>query len=143
MRFFFTSYIWYIKSWYSLSCGSYVTESENGAEKSSHRFTFDGGRSAVFRTTLTPLLGAFSLHMGNPFTFWHLSDATRVSQKFGMTHHEASRAIAYGVREARRTFPTPPAAPAGSGRDSCMSPEGYRRHARSSSTSAGHHRPRV
>jgi hypothetical protein len=31
-------------------------------------------------------LGAFSLPIWRQFKFWHLSDAKRVSQIFGMTH---------------------------------------------------------
>ena len=66
---------------------SNVTEPASDAEKSSHRFIDDAGQSVAFGTTITQLLGAFSLQISRPFRFWQLSDAKKVSQKFGMTHN--------------------------------------------------------
>src|SRR5918911_2992775 len=59
---------------------------ENDAEKRSCRFIDDAGRSVVCGTTIPQRLGASSLPIWRPFRFWHLKDAKRVSQKFGMTH---------------------------------------------------------
>ncbi len=41
-------------------------------EKLSYRFTGYDGHSVAFGTTITQLLGAFSLQIWRPFRFWHL-----------------------------------------------------------------------
>src|SRR6266496_4821980 len=71
---------------YNRYYASNVTEPESDAGISSHRFTDYGGQSVVFGTIITQFLEVFFLQIWRHFRFWHLFDARKVSQKFGMTH---------------------------------------------------------
>ena len=63
-----------------------VSEPESDIERSSHRFTDYDGRSVACGTSITPFLGAFFLPICRRFRLWPLSNASKVPQKFGMTH---------------------------------------------------------
>src|SRR6266581_9408411 len=67
------------------SCVSHAIEPESGVEFS-YRFTDYGGQSVASGVSITLFLGAFSLQIWRHFRFWHLSNARKVSQKFGITH---------------------------------------------------------
>src|SRR5437667_12536581 len=68
------------------SCVSNAIEPESGVEIFSYRFPDYAGQSVASGMIITLFLGAFSLQMCRHFRFWHLSNARKVSQKFGMTH---------------------------------------------------------
>ncbi len=68
------------------SCVSNAIEPESGVEIFSYRFTDYGGQSVASGMSITLFLGAFFLLIWRHFRFWHLSNARKVSQKFGMTH---------------------------------------------------------
>jgi len=68
------------------SCVSNAIEPESGVEIFSYRFTDYAGQSVASGMIITLFLEAFSLQICRHFRFWHLSNARKVSLKFGMTH---------------------------------------------------------
>jgi hypothetical protein len=71
---------------YNASCASNAIEPESGVEIFSYRFPDYGGQSVASGMSITLFLGAFSLQIWRHCRSWHLSNARKVSQKFGMTH---------------------------------------------------------
>ena len=62
-------------------------EPESGIEIFSFAPLSDyAGQSVASGMSITLFLGVFSLQIWRHFRFWHLSNARKVSQKFGMTH---------------------------------------------------------